>query len=182
MTRFDGSLAHSLHKGGGYKGKGAKQRGRAYEPFIYCAFSATFWKAAAVMHVYFPSDFFKYIAIGASLGIVAAFLIHLIRMIAAPKKDWILKQYKEAYNKQLCPVCGYPINRGPYKHMTWASKRPKGIMLDPTGGESEAEQSYTCPSCGEHLYEKCEKCDGIRHSLLPYCESCGDEKQSLDSS
>ena len=159
-----------------------KKRGSAYAPFIYSAFIATFWKTGEIMHAYFPSDFFKYIAIGASLAIVTAFLIHLIRMIAAPKKGWIFKQYKEAYNKQRCPVCAYPIYRGPYKHMTWTTKGPKGIMPAFTGGESEAEQPYTCPSCGEQLYEKCEKCDGIRHSLLPYCESCGDEKQSLDSS
>ncbi|MBI1928009.1 hypothetical protein HYR99_27675 [Candidatus Poribacteria bacterium] len=157
-----------------------KKRGRAYAPFIYSTFIATFWTTGVVMHEYFPREFFKYIAIGVSIAVVIAFLIHLIRMVAAPKKEWLLKQYKEAYNKRLCPVCAYPIHRGPYKYMTWTSKGPKGIMPVLQGGEGEGEQPYACPSCGERLYEKCDKCGKIRHSLLPYCESCGDEKQPLD--
>ena len=63
----------------------------------------------AVMRQYFPSRYFNYALILAALTIVLQILIHLVRMVASPKTDWLLKQYREAYEAFLCPMCSYPF-------------------------------------------------------------------------
>lgn len=152
------------------------KRSTAYAPILHAGFIATFWRIFLVMHEHFPTDFFKYIAIVAAIVIVLAFLVHLIRMVIAPKTDWLLKQYKEAYTKHLCPVCSYPIERGPLKYVIWSSKGPKIHGPLKSGDAPEEEKPYVCPSCGSSLYENCEKCNAIRPSLLPHCQACGAEK------
>ena len=159
-----------------------KARQGAYAPVVYAAFIALFWKIGVVMHDHFPREFFKYIAIGAAIVIVLAFLIHLIRTIAAPQRDWLLKQYKEAYNRHRCPVCAYPIERGPFKHAVWTAKGPKLLGSFANENSDTGERPYTCPSCGEGLYETCEKCKETRPSLLPYCPDCGNEKNIAEAS
>lgn len=156
-----------------------KQRSAAFAPITYSVFIATFWRIFLVMHEHFPKDFFKYIAIGAAIVIVLAFLIHLIRMVVAPKTDWLLKQYKESYTKHLCPVCSYPIERGPLKYVIWTSKGPKIHGPLKSSDAPEEEKPYVCPSCGSSLYENCEKCGAVRPSLLPHCQACGAEKTIL---
>ena len=153
-------------------------RGKPYFPIGLSAFTATFVWISTVMHAHFPSDFFKYVAIGVGIAIVLAFLIQTIRRAVAPKLGWLLIQYRDAYNRRLCPICAHPILRGPYKHVAWTAKGPKALAaLSAAGGsDSEADEPYTCPSCGTGLYEKCESCGSIRHTLLPFCDSCGDEK------
>ncbi len=153
-----------------------KKRGLAYSPIIYSAFIAVFSHTAFVMHQHFPRDFFKYLAIGAAIIIVLCFLIHLIRMIAKPKLDWLIKQYKEAYMKRLCPVCSYPIERGPFKYLVFPLKW--SVMRAPNhqGEYPDDDKPYSCPSCGTQLYENCKECNAIRPSLLPHCQSCGAEK------
>ena len=154
-----------------------KKRATGYAPIIYAAFIATFWTIGRVVRQHFPSELFKYIFIAAGIGVVLAFLVYLIRMVVRPKIDWLLKQYREAYNKHLCPVCAHPIMRGPLKHVTWSAKGPKKNLAPASAPESgEEDLPYICPSCGEQLFEKCEKCAAVRHSLLPYCEACGEEK------
>ncbi|MGC9326758.1 MAG: hypothetical protein ACP5I1_03915 [Candidatus Hinthialibacter sp.] len=153
-----------------------KKRQTAYTPIIYSSFIAVFWRVFLVMHEHFPKEFFKYIAICAAILIVLAFLIHLIRQIVSPKKDWLLKQYKESYTRHLCPICSYPIERGPLKYMLWTSKGPKIRLPMQPPENHEEEQPYVCPSCGSSLYEHCKECNAIRPSLLPYCQSCGAEK------
>ncbi|MFH1739443.1 MAG: hypothetical protein ABIH23_10590 [bacterium] len=153
-----------------------KKRSGPYGPLVYAMFVAFFWRTGVVMHQHFPREFFKYIAIGAAIIIVLAFLIHLIRMIVSPKKDWLLKQYKEAYNKHLCPICSYPIERGPFKNAVWTSKGPSLRSPIAQGETFEEEKPYSCPSCGSRLFESCEKCSAVRPSLLPFCQACGTEK------
>ena len=150
-----------------------KFRGGAYWPLVWSAFVASFIKIALVAHEYFPTNYFKYIALLVVLGIVLRMLIYLIKMIVAPKKDLLIKQYQQFYDKHLCPVCTKPIKAGPLRYAGW---KKKTTVLAPQGTEMDKQEPYTCPSCGTNLYNKCDKCGNIRHTLLPYCEHCGVEK------
>jgi predicted RNA-binding Zn-ribbon protein involved in translation (DUF1610 family) len=155
-----------------------KFRGGAYWPLVWSAFIATFIKIALVGHEYFPTNYFKYIALLVVLGIVLRMLVYLIKMIVAPKKDLLIKQYQQFYDKHLCPVCTKPIKAGPLRYAGW---KKKTTVLVPQGTEIDKQQVYTCPSCGTNLYDKCERCGNIRHTLLPYCEHCGTEKVTTES-
>ncbi|RKY04754.1 MAG: hypothetical protein DRP56_09665, partial [Planctomycetota bacterium] len=136
-------------------------------------FIASFIKIALVAHEYFPTNYFKYIALVVIIGIVLRILIYLIRMIVAPKKDLLIKQYQQFYDKHRCPVCTKPIKAGPLRYAGW---KKKTTVLAAQGTEIQKQEPYTCPSCGTNLYNKCGSCGNIRHSLLPYCEHCGAEK------
>lgn len=150
-----------------------RKRGAAYAPLYYAAFIAVFWRTGLVMHQYFPSEFFKYIAISVSIAVVLAFMLHLIRSAVRPKPGMLLRRYREAYTRLRCPVCDYPIGKGRLKFLRWTKRGPdwggSGASVEDAGGE----RPYTCPSCGSALFEPCPHCGGIRHSLLPYCEHCG---------
>ncbi len=157
-----------------------RKRSSIYTPLIYAAALAVAVKAMLVMHEHFPSRYFKYILILVSLGVVTWILIYLLRMIAFPKKDWLLKQYSDAYEAFFCPICSYPIRRGPLKYMSWTRRsiRKASLRLPPMES-AEREEAYSCPMCGTHLYEECSSCKAIRHSLLPVCEKCGASKQAI---
>jgi len=150
-----------------------KFRGGAHWPLVWSAFIASFIKIALVAHEYFPTNYFKYIALVVVIAIVLRILIYLIKMIVAPKKDLLIKQYQQFYDKHLCPVCTKPIKAGPLRYAGW---KKNASVLAAQGTEIDKQQPYTCPSCGTNLYDKCERCGNIRHSLLPYCEHCGTEK------
>jgi len=151
-----------------------KKRSKAYGPIIYAMFIAVFLKISLVAHEYFPRKYFKYIAILVIIGIVLKLLVYLLKRVVSPKKTWLVKQYQEAYDKSLCPICGKPIRIGPLRYAIGG--KGKGLVLAGQGIEASKQQVYTCPSCGTELYEKCNKCSDIRHSLLPFCEHCGNEK------
>lgn len=150
-----------------------KYRAGAYWPLVWSGLIASFIKIALVAHEYFPTHYFKYIALLVVLGIVLRILINLIKMIVAPKKDLLIKQYQQFYDKHLCPVCTKPIKAGPLRYAGW---KKKTTVVAPQGTEIDKQQVYNCPSCGTNLYDKCERCGNIRHTLLPYCEHCGAEK------
>ncbi len=149
-----------------------RQRYSVYVCLVYALGIASLVKVAVVMHEYFPARYFKYVLIAAALAVVTWILVYLLRMIAAPKMSWLLKQYREAYQSFFCPVCGYPIRRGPLKYMAWNRRSIKAISALPTA-TAEQEKPYTCPVCATRLYEECESCHAIRHSLLPACDRCG---------
>ncbi len=151
-----------------------KKRTGTYWPIVYAVFIAAFVRISLVVHEYFPKKYFKYIALFVIIAIVLRLLVYLIKRIVSPRKDWILKQYQEAYDKALCPICSKPIRTGSLRYM--AGRKSKGFILIGQGTEASKQQPYTCPSCGTGLYEKCDKCSDIRHSLLPFCEHCGSEK------
>jgi hypothetical protein len=150
-----------------------KYRNSVYWPLVWAGFLAAFIKIGLVAHKYFPEEYFKYIAWIVITGIVLRILVYLIKLIVAPKKDLLVKQYQQFYDKHLCPVCTKPIKTGPLRYANW---KKKTTVLAPQGTETDKQQVYTCPSCGTNLYEKCDKCGNIRHTLLPYCEHCGTEK------
>ena len=107
---------------------------------------------------------------------VVLVLRHLIRLAISPQKDWLLKQYKEAYKKWCCPVCAFPIRRGIRKEIDWGSGKLKGAIPIGQKEEDSSDQPYSCTSCGQELYEQCLDCQQIRHSLLPFCQICSGEK------
>jgi predicted RNA-binding Zn-ribbon protein involved in translation (DUF1610 family) len=92
----------------------------------------------------------------------------------------LIKQHREAYEHFACPVCAYPIRRGPLKYLYWTRRSLKKLKV-PLENGAGTDEPYACPSCGTQLFEKCESCSGIRHSLLPTCSNCGAQKP-LDGS
>jgi predicted RNA-binding Zn-ribbon protein involved in translation (DUF1610 family) len=155
-------------------------RGSIYFP-LFLAFSlATLLRVTLVAHEYFPTRVFKYILIGVLLLVVARVLIHFIRATAFPKTQWLLKQYREAYERFLCPVCEYPIRTGPRRYLFWTRRTVHKVVL--SSGEGDREETYICPSCGHSLFEECGICHKVRHSLLPACSHCGGAKEEAPAS
>ncbi len=153
------------------------RRQSVYRSLIYASAVAVFLKLGMVMHEYFPARYFKYILVLIGLAIVLWLLVYLISAARSPKADWLLKQYREAYEKFLCPVCGFPIRRGPLKYLFWTSRTLKNLKA-PEAGDPAEDAPYTCPSCGTALFEPCGGCGKTRASLLPACEHCGADGQA----
>ncbi len=145
-----------------------------YWPVVYAAFVSAFIKVAQVSFAYFPRKYFKYIALMVLIGIVLWILVWLIRRIIAPKKDWLMKQYQQAYDKWICPICSKPIRTGPLRWLAGAKR--KFLVSAGQSLEFAKQAAYTCPSCGTGLFDKCGECKEVRHTLLPYCEHCGSQK------
>ena len=135
---------------------------------------ATLLKVFMVMNDYFPKRYFKYILILAVILTIVRILIYFIRLLAYPKTQWLVRQYREAYERFLCPICEYPIRTGPRRFLFWNRRTVKKLFVPAT--DNSQEKLYTCPSCGTMLHEECTSCHRIRHSLLPYCDHCGAEK------
>lgn len=153
-----------------------KRRDSVYAWLIYGFGLALLLKVVVVMHEYFPSRYFKYVLIVFAIALVARILVYLLRSMAYPKLDWLLKQYREAYERFLCPVCSHPIRRGPLKHLFWTRSSLKKLHVPANAGEDD-DEPYTCPACTTVLFEECSECKHTRHSLLPACSHCGDIKE-----
>jgi hypothetical protein len=149
-----------------------RYRNDPYAPVVYGFGGAVLFRVALVIRQYFPSRYFKYILILTAMAVVLQVLLYLVRTVAAPKKDWLMKQYREAYEAFLCPVCAYPIRRGPLKYMSWTRRTIKSKTL-PLSDTAAPEEPYVCPTCSTRLYEECGNCHAVRHSLLPSCQVCG---------
>lgn len=151
-----------------------KQRGSIYFPLFLGYGAAVLLKVSLVIHKYFPSRYFKYILVIGLLIAVVRLLVYFIRVVAFPKAVVLTKQYREAYERFLCPVCEYPIRTGPRKFLFWTRRTVNNIVLPK---ETHEERPYSCPACGTVLFEECPECHGIRHALLPHCEHCSAEKE-----
>ncbi|WP_254506866.1 hypothetical protein [Anatilimnocola floriformis] len=151
-------------------------RNSVYAPLVYAFGIAVGGKVLVTVHAYFPEIYFKYLIIGTSLALTIWLLAKLLRMIARPQTAWLLKQYREAYESFLCPVCDFPIRRGPMKFLSWTKNTIKRLPLPNMTVTNEPETAYTCPMCATQLYEECGHCHGIRTSLLPACSHCGDTR------
>lgn len=151
-----------------------RKAGSAYRPIVFPLLPASLWLVGLVMHEHFPSELFKYIAISAGILVVIAILVALIRVIVAPRGAWLLGRYREAYNRGQCPICAQPIRRAQNRPLTVATTggAVEGATARGSGGET-ADQPYSCPACGTRLFERCGRCEHLRHTLLPYCQSCG---------
>jgi predicted RNA-binding Zn-ribbon protein involved in translation (DUF1610 family) len=152
-----------------------RKRSSIYFPLVLAFGAATALKVALVVHEYFPSKYFKYVLIVGLLIAVARLLVYFIRSVAFPKTEWLTKQYREAYERFLCPVCEYPIRVGPRRFLFWTRRTVNKIVV-PNSERGEHEEAYTCPSCGSALFEECPVCHKIRHAMLPNCSHCGSEK------
>ena len=153
-----------------------KWRTSLYASLIYGFGLALLVKVGMVMHEHFPRRYFKYVLIVIAIALAARVLIYLLRTRAFPKLDWLLKQYREAYEHFLCPVCNHPIRRGPLKHLFWTRASLKKLHV-PVNAAEHGDDPYTCPVCATVLFEECPSCRHIRHSLLPACSHCGATKE-----
>lgn len=139
---------------------------------------AVYIKTAVVIHERFPSRYFKYILTICLLGLVGWGFVWVVRRLVRPNLNTLIKQYRQSYERFLCPVCEYPIRRGPRKHLYWTrrtvNKTALSSSMSPTDDE---DKPYTCPACSTRLFEKCESCGATRHSLLPTCRECGARKE-----
>lgn len=150
------------------------RRNSLFAPLLFACGIAVLVHLVLVIHDYFPSRYFKYIVILFAIAVVVQILVYLIRVIASPKKPWLLKQYREAYLRFCCPVCGYPIRRGPLKYLLWSRQARKSLAVAPG---PVSDDPYACPACGTVLFEACASCHSVRHSLLTFCEKCGAPKE-----
>lgn len=153
-----------------------KKRAGLYAPLLHGFGLALLVKVGMVIHEHFPTRYFKYILTIAAIVVVTRILVYLLRAVAYPKLDWLLKQYREAYEHFFCPICSHPIRRGPRRHLFWTRGSLKKLRVPNTGG-LDVDEPYTCPVCATHLFEECPACKRIRHSLLPACHCCGAEKE-----
>ena len=153
-----------------------KGRQGIYTPLIYAFGLAVLVRVGMVLHEYFPSRHFKYVVILVAIIVVVWILVHLLRMVAFPKRGWLVKRYREAYERFECPICDSPIRRGPMRYVYWTTRGLKNLSR--LGETTEAaDEPYVCPSCATPLFEECPVCHKTRHSLLPACEHCGDERE-----
>ncbi|MCL4524093.1 MAG: hypothetical protein M1453_07230 [Acidobacteria bacterium] len=152
------------------------KRASNFAPIFHAGGIAVLARIILVIHEHFPERYFKYIVILAAIGVVVRLLVYLLQMIASPKKPWLLKKYREAYERFFCPICSYPIRRGPLKYLLWTWEARKRFS-PPAATGADREDPYACPACGAMLYETCTACHAVRHSLLPYCEKCGVAKE-----
>lgn len=148
-----------------------KYRSSAFRMLIYALGIALLIKVGFVMHDYFPARYFKYILIATMIVLTLRILVYLLGSISHPKREWLLKQYREAYESFMCPMCDHPIRRGPLKFMSWTRRSIR--KWTNVVSSDEKEEPYTCPACTTQLYSECPKCHGIRHTLLPACTHCG---------
>ncbi len=152
-----------------------KRRSNLYAPLLNGFGLALIVRVGLVMHQHFPERYFKYILIAISIAIVARILVHLIQSRAFPKAESLLKQYRDAYEHFLCPVCEHPIRRGALKFLFWTRRSLKNLRV-PESASNPPDEPYVCPVCATQLFEECPHCKATRHSLLPACCHCGDAK------
>ncbi|NMA42824.1 MAG: hypothetical protein GX946_05520 [Oligosphaeraceae bacterium] len=149
------------------------KRQSKYSRIFWASAIATLAKTAVLMHEYFPTRYSKYVFMVAMILIVAKLLIYFMQQISNPKTSALIKQFRQAYEVFLCPICEYPIRTGPRKYMYWnRSSIRKHLVFSQPG---EQEEAYVCPCCGSNIFQKCQNCGNVRASMLPHCRHCGDE-------
>ena len=154
-----------------------KKRKSIYRMIYGSTAVAIYVKTFLFIHEHFPSRYFKYIITVSMLGLVGWGFGWLIRRLVSPRIETLLKQYREAYERFLCPVCEYPIRIGPRKYLYWTRRTVhKTALSGSVDSFSNVDETYICPACGSSLFEKCESCGNICHSLLPSCQHCGAKK------
>jgi predicted RNA-binding Zn-ribbon protein involved in translation (DUF1610 family) len=152
-----------------------KKRGSLYAPLFMALGAAALARVAFVIHQYFPARIFRYALTLSLIAVVMKLLVHFIRAVAFPGLPTLARQYREAYERFLCPVCEYPIRIGPRRFLFWTRRTVNKIVV-PTG-QNEKEEVYSCPSCGSRIFEECPSCHQVRHAFLPYCTHCGNKRE-----
>lgn len=147
-----------------------------YVPLMYAVGIATVVKVGFVMHQHFPKRYFKYILIIVSIILVVWVLVYLLRKVAHPGSEWLLQQYREGYERYICPLCDFPIRRGPMKYLFWTRRSIKKLGKSCVPGYIESDEvPYTCPSCTTALFAVCDSCEKVRPLLMPGCPHCGNQ-------
>lgn len=152
-----------------------KYKESPYKTMIIAIGVAIFFKIAMVMQNYFPSFIFKYILVLVLIYLTAKILISKLRMMSTPNRSWLDKQYSESYQKGKCPMCEFSIKPSISKFFITENKN---TIPSSNYHYLDNVSDYTCPCCGELLFEKCNNCSQVRYSLLSYCDSCGTQKQN----
>ncbi len=147
-----------------------KYKKSPYKTMFITAGIAVFVKISMVMHNYFPSYLFKYLLISALIYCTAKLLVTKLRLLAAPNRPWIEQQNSEAYQKNQCPQCQFPIRPSIAKFFC---NEAKNTLFTSDSHYLESVEGYTCPCCGQLLFNKCSSCSHLKYSLLSYCDSCG---------
>jgi predicted RNA-binding Zn-ribbon protein involved in translation (DUF1610 family) len=150
-----------------------KKRSGPYALPVYTFGLAVLVEVLLVIHEHFHTGYFIYVLLLAAIAVVVRAIVYLVKVMRSPSAAWRLARYRQAYATFLCPICGFPIRRGPMKFMVWTRRRLKEPLAPTTLPETRADEPYTCPSCGTRLFEECTACHAVRHTLLPACERCG---------
>lgn len=155
-----------------------KKQGSLLFPVLLAFVCATLVRLFFTLHEYLPRIWFKYIAIVAVIVVIIRFLVYLVGLATRPRPDRLLLQYRQAYEKYLCPICEYPIRVGPLKYLFWTRKSAVKTLAGTQKRQAASlSQPYTCPACGQILFETCPDCGNIRHTLMEHCEHCGARKE-----
>lgn len=148
-----------------------------YKSMLIAINAAIIIKIALVMHTHFPTQAFKYCLIIALIIITIRILINMLKMASSPKLSWLINQYKESYQRSQCPICQFSILPGVFKFTSFSKDSPEHHEINTQYLKQIAQ--YTCPGCGQQLFETCSHCSHTRHSLLMFCDHCGTEKNIL---
>ena len=133
------------------------------------------------MREFFPAEYFKYFLILSLISIIIYLITKLIQSIKSPELDMLIKQYREAYEHFLCPVCEFPIHMGPRRFLFWTRRSNVQLKL-PKTKESYDFEIYHCPACSTELFNQCSSCQQVRYSLLPSCSHCGHKNSASKQS
>lgn len=144
-----------------------------YKLLYLASIIAIIYHSVDVVHDYFPTQLFKYMMIAVLIFLFGRLLIYFINRASSTQLGVLLKRYRDAYIYFLCPICEYPIRRGPMQFKFWTAKTLASQTAQMQGDSSN--DPYTCPACSTQLFESCTKCGNSRYSLLPSCQHCGDK-------
>jgi predicted RNA-binding Zn-ribbon protein involved in translation (DUF1610 family) len=150
-----------------------KKRSGSYALPVYAFGLAVLAEVLLVIHEHFHTGYFIYVLLLAAIAVVVRAIVYLVRVMRSPNAAWRLARYRQAYATFTCPICGFPIRRGPMKFMIWTRRSLKEPQAPTVLPEARADEPYTCPACGTRLFEECAACHAVRHALLPACERCG---------
>lgn len=157
-----------------------RKRESLYLPLLRAAGVAVAARVVFVMHEHFPERYFKYILILTAIAGVVWILVILLQRVARPPTDWLLNQYREGYERLVCPVCEYPVRRGPLRYRYWTRRSIKKLSAQLDGGAESSDELYTCPACATPLYVPCSNCEQIRPALMPACPYCGAKRDAAE--
>lgn len=150
-----------------------KRRSGPYALPVYAFALAVLTEVLLVIHEHFHTGYFIYVLILAAIAVVIRAIVYLVKVMRSPSAAWRLARYRQAYATFTCPICGFPIRRGPMKFMVWTRRSLKESPAPTALPDARTDEPYTCPACGTRLFEECAACHAIRHALLPACERCG---------
>ena len=100
-----------------------KRRRHMYSKIFMALAAASFVRMVQVAHRFFPAFYFKYLAIIALIIAAVYLVVYLVRQIASPRRDLVMKKFKEGYERFVCPVCEFPMRLGPIRFGTFKRGR-----------------------------------------------------------